>query len=117
MLTKMSFITPSHIYTHIKPLPTFHTPLLHRRPTKKSWWKSIAELPKSNDVQNPLDQEPSSQSHNARERASRLEVKSVLERWDSKAYKYKLKEPPPNEDIGELDQYIFVERIRIDKDS
>ncbi|CZR66033.1 uncharacterized protein PAC_15933 [Phialocephala subalpina] len=49
-------------------------------------------------------------------RASKLELKTVDEVWDAKAYEYKVVESitPPDEE-NELDQYIFVVRTRIDK--
>ncbi|PMD60368.1 uncharacterized protein K444DRAFT_642994 [Hyaloscypha bicolor E] len=49
-------------------------------------------------------------------RASKLEFKTVNEIWDTKAYKYKIVESItlPDEE-NELDQYIFVVRMRIDR--
>ncbi|KAF2174657.1 P-loop containing nucleoside triphosphate hydrolase protein [Zopfia rhizophila CBS 207.26] len=49
-------------------------------------------------------------------RASKFAYKRVDEVWDKKAYKYKIAEPvAPTGEVTELDQYVFVIRVRIDK--
>ncbi|OAF59670.1 hypothetical protein VC83_03769 [Pseudogymnoascus destructans] len=51
-------------------------------------------------------------------RASKLEFKAVNEVWDAKAYKYKVVESvTPTDEADELNQYVFVVRGRIDKDT
>ncbi|KAF2193617.1 P-loop containing nucleoside triphosphate hydrolase protein [Zopfia rhizophila CBS 207.26] len=52
----------------------------------------------------------------AKGRASKLAYKKVDEVWDKNAYKYKIAEPvAPTGEVTELDQYVFVVRVRIDK--
>lgn len=35
--------------------------------------------------------------------------------WDAKAYDYKIVDSPPTQDVGELDEYVFIVRRRIGK--
>ncbi|KFZ19606.1 hypothetical protein V502_03529 [Pseudogymnoascus sp. VKM F-4520 (FW-2644)] len=51
-------------------------------------------------------------------RASKLGFKAINEVWDAKAYKYKIVESvTPTDKADELNQYVFVVRGRIDKDT
>ncbi|PVH68579.1 hypothetical protein DL98DRAFT_381034, partial [Cadophora sp. DSE1049] len=51
-------------------------------------------------------------------RASTLDFKKVNEIWDKKQYKYKVVESlTPADEANELDQYIFVARTRLDKET
>ncbi|ELR02017.1 hypothetical protein VC83_01459 [Pseudogymnoascus destructans] len=51
-------------------------------------------------------------------RASKLEFKTVNEVWDAKTYKYKVVESVTRTgEADELNQYVFVVRGRIDKDT
>ncbi|KAI9726527.1 MAG: hypothetical protein M1835_003773, partial [Candelina submexicana] len=53
---------------------------------------------------------------NPRAKASKLEFKVVNELWDEKAYKYKVVDSTvPSGEVEELDEYVFVIRVRIDK--
>jgi hypothetical protein len=36
-----------------------------------------------------------------------------MHRWDSKILGYRLEEPSPADDVSELDEYVFIVRIRI----
>ncbi len=36
-----------------------------------------------------------------------------MHRWDGKAYKYKVVESTPTPEVTELDEYVFIVRIRI----
>ncbi|KAF2174396.1 hypothetical protein K469DRAFT_648321, partial [Zopfia rhizophila CBS 207.26] len=51
----------------------------------------------------------------AKARASNLAYKEVDEVWDEKAYKYKIAEPVATGEVNELEQYVFVVRVRVDK--
>ncbi|KAF2177301.1 hypothetical protein K469DRAFT_742614, partial [Zopfia rhizophila CBS 207.26] len=51
----------------------------------------------------------------AKARASNLAYKEVDEVWDEKAYKYKIAEPVATGEGNELEQYVFVVRVRVDK--
>jgi len=35
--------------------------------------------------------------------------------WDEKAYKYKIAEPAATGEVNELEQYVFVVRVRVGK--
>ena len=76
-------------------------------------------------------EEKSGDKKSSRERASKPEFKTVNETyvscqaqvqkltllprsWNEKEYKYRIVEPPtPSEEVDELDEYIFVVRVRI----
>ncbi|KAI1919982.1 hypothetical protein LOZ65_004261 [Ophidiomyces ophidiicola] len=44
-----------------------------------------------------------------------MEYKAVIETWDSKKYEYRIADSPPAQDVGELDEYSFIVRKRINK--
>ncbi|RHZ48391.1 hypothetical protein CDV55_100904 [Aspergillus turcosus] len=74
----------------------------------------------SNDAENgPAGREKKAEnnqdSDDKRILASRMEYKTVNEAWDSKAYKYKIVDSPPPQDVSELDEFVFVVRKRIQK--
>ncbi|KAL2037270.1 hypothetical protein N7G274_009959 [Stereocaulon virgatum] len=52
-----------------------------------------------------------------RARASRLEFKTVDERWNEKTSQYETIESSPPGEVEGLDEYVFVARARIDKNS
>ncbi|KAF2726605.1 P-loop containing nucleoside triphosphate hydrolase protein, partial [Polyplosphaeria fusca] len=51
----------------------------------------------------------------AKAQASKLTYKEVDEVWDEKADKYKIAEPVTTKEVNELEQYVFVVRVRVDK--
>ncbi|OJD12102.1 hypothetical protein AJ78_07251 [Emergomyces pasteurianus Ep9510] len=59
--------------------------------------------------------EPNDQSRGERVRASKVEYKTVEEVWDEKNYRYKIKDSLELPMVTELDEYVFVVRLRIDK--
>ncbi|PGH19285.1 hypothetical protein AJ80_04038 [Polytolypa hystricis UAMH7299] len=63
----------------------------------------------------PSDKPETGPKEESRIRASKLEYKTVEEVWDEKNHKYKIRDSLEVPEVTELDEYVFVVRVRIDR--
>ncbi|KAL1979099.1 hypothetical protein VTN96DRAFT_7018 [Rasamsonia emersonii] len=114
------------------PYPEAHTPPGSPRLTSdqcisrgelKDLFKAVLEERSASSYEGPAcrpeglkkDGDEDKDKESKRVRASKLEYRTVNESWDAKAYDYKIVDSPPTQDVGELDEYVFIVRRRIDR--